>query len=79
MPIMHENWPVILVFLALTTQWRYHEMSGTALGIDYTAAASVIGLYGHKGKAAREVFDGVRVMESAALDEFRRQEKRRHK
>jgi len=44
----------------MATQMLWH-------GLDYTAAAVVIKLYGHTGKKAQAIFDDLQVMERAAL------------
>lgn len=65
-----DNWSTVMVFLAMQTQWRreFAGMSGELVwhGLRYGEAATVINLLGYKAKAA-EIFDGLRVMESAAL------------
>lgn len=61
------NWKTIECFIDLQTQWRT-GMSG-ATGLDYTAVSMVLDLREIlKPKKRREVFDGIRVMESAALE-----------
>ena len=66
-----ENWPTVLVFLALQTQWRRDvpPMGGALIwqGLDYPATETVIRLQGHRGRAAREIFSGIQIMEAAAL------------
>jgi hypothetical protein len=68
--IERENWDTLLVFLALQTQWRREipAMSGQMIwhGLDYPAMESTLRMMGHWKKAG-EIFDGLRIMESAAL------------
>lgn len=65
-----ENWPTVQVFLALATQWRKVSagMSGEVewQGLRYSEAATVISLFGYQAQAAA-IFEGLLVMESAAL------------
>lgn len=69
--VEEENWDTLLIFLALGTQWRkqYAGMDGTLvyLGLDYPGLEVVIRMNGFKGKKAREIFDGIQLMESVAL------------
>lgn len=59
-----------MVFLALQTQWRREipAMSGQLLwhGLDYAAAESTLRMMGYWKKSA-EIFEGLRIMEAAAL------------
>ena len=67
---MPEAWPTLRVFLAAATQWRMAP-SGHLAGLDYRAArAAADGI----GIEWREVFGGVRIMESAVLDAQRERE-----
>lgn len=65
-----DNWPTVMVFLALQTQWRreFAGMSGELVwhGLRYSEAATVISLLGYQSKAST-IFDGLRIMEAAAL------------
>lgn len=65
-----DNWPTVMVFLALQTQWRreFAGMSGELVwhGLRYGEAATVISLLGYQSKAST-IFDGLRIMEAAAL------------
>lgn len=63
--VFPENWPVVEVFSSLMTQWRI-GMSGPT-GLDYAVLPGVMGVLGIGRKDRRDVFDGVRVMESEAL------------
>lgn len=68
--IMYENWPTILVFISLATQWRTEllAMSGERVwyGLPATEIEATVRLMG-LGKDARTIFAGLRVMEQAAL------------
>lgn len=64
-----ENWPAVRVFEAMATQWSEGFRGKT--GLRYESLKEVrIGL-GIKKKAWREVFEGIRVMEAAALEAMR--------
>jgi hypothetical protein len=60
-----ENWPAVEVFSSVMTQWRI-GMSGPT-GLDYAVLPGVMEMIGIGRKDRRDVFDGVRVMESEAL------------
>lgn len=66
-----ENWDTVMVFIGLQTQWRKEivPMAGNLIwhGLNYPAVESVIRLRGYTGKKAQDIFDGLQVMESAAL------------
>ena len=68
--VWEDNWDTLMVWLALQTQWRREipAMSGQMIwhGLDYPAAESTLRMMG-KWKKAAEIFDGLRIMESAAL------------
>lgn len=65
-----DNWPTVATFLALQTQWRkdFAGMSGVLVwhGLRYSDAAAAIPLLGYQAQAAA-IFDGLRIMEAAAL------------
>ena len=60
-----------MVFLSCQTQWRKEipAMAGQMLwhGLDYPGVATVIRMKGHSGKEAREIFEGIQLMEQAVL------------
>lgn len=58
--------PVIRLFDALRTQWRVGY--GGAYGLDYTPIPAVMDLLGIDDR--KYAFEGLRVMESVALDEM---------
>lgn len=69
-----ENWPAVETFCALSTQWRYAGSAGARVGLDYAAIAPVAAMLGHE--AGRDLFDRLRMMEGAALEEFARRRNR---
>lgn len=62
-----ENWQVVEVFYALTTQWRVSLgwRGKVYQGLDYTAVESVLRMLKVRNRA--EVLSGLMVMEGAAL------------
>lgn len=64
-----ENWPAVLLFLSLSSQWRVGGM-GDFLGLDYAAVEAVMRIKQVRGKSA--VFDDLQIMERSALLEFKR-------
>lgn len=65
-----ENWPAVDFFLSLTTQWR-HGMGGPT-GLDYPAVLVLLRRLRLPRAQADEMFEVVRVMERAALNEIHR-------
>lgn len=61
-----ENWDVVQAFMAVQTQWRY--VGTRPVGLDYTAVDAALRLRRTQNRA--EIFDGLRVMEYAVLDEL---------
>lgn len=66
--IWAEHWPAVRVFESLSTQWRV-GMAGPT-GLDYAALPAVMDLLGIDDRAA--VFDDLRILERAALEELTR-------
>lgn len=66
--IWPENWPVVEVFLALSTQWNMVAMVGPT-GINYPAMETIFRIY--KVENQREMLDDLQVMERAALRAFK--------
>ena len=64
-----ENWRAVMTFLRCSTQWRYAGMDGVRTGLDYPAVETVLRLT-VPARERGEVFEGVQIMESAALDAF---------
>lgn len=63
-----DNLDAVNVFIAMQTQWRV-GMAG-ATGLDYAALPVVLRCSGVERKNWAHVFDGLRAMEEAALDEM---------
>ena len=61
-----ENWPIVNLFSRLSTQWRVGFSGPT--GLDYGAAWLLIDRMRLPDAEADEMFDGVQVMERAAMD-----------
>lgn len=59
-----ENWDALEAFCAMATQWRVNPFGGVA-GLDYVALNAVMDILGLRER--KDVFQAVRVMESAAL------------
>lgn len=66
--IWPENWPAFEIFSALRTQWRVAHCGRT--GLDYGVLQQTFRLFGVKRSERREMFDAIRIMESAALEEM---------
>jgi hypothetical protein len=66
--VWEENAPAIGLFVRLSTQWKVSAM-GRLMGIDYTAAESVMRMTGARKR--RALLDDLRVMESAVLEHLR--------
>jgi len=64
-----ENWNVVLVFLALMTQWRIGFAGVT--GLDYSALVAVMEINEVPRADRRQMFADIRVMEAAALEVLR--------
>lgn len=67
--VFEENLSTVNTFIALGTQWRVGPNGPT--GMDYSAVLAVLQMNGTPRKAWREIFDGIRVMEDAALETIR--------
>ncbi|CAB3889692.1 hypothetical protein LMG6103_05858 [Achromobacter piechaudii] len=68
MVLLPENRLPFEVFCAMDTQWRVG--AGGATGLDYGALPTVLRFLGVKRPEWSEVWDSVRVMERAALEEM---------
>jgi Phage related hypothetical protein (DUF1799) len=68
-----EVWPDNLapvnIFIAMATQWRLGP--GGPIGLDYAALPAVMRLCGIPKKERAEAFDGIRILEDAALEQMR--------
>lgn len=65
--IWPENLQSLEVFLACSTQWNVH-FSGKAQGLNYPALEAVLRMQGCMEQ--QQIFEDLRAMEYAALDEF---------
>jgi hypothetical protein len=65
-----DNMQAVSIFTDLLTQWRVGAMGAT--GLDYTALPVVMRFRKVKMADREDVFECIRVMESAALTEMRR-------
>lgn len=59
------------VFIAMLTQWRVGVRGAT--GLDYGPLPGVLRMMGVPRKDWPDVFDGIRVMEDAALEQIRKE------
>ncbi len=78
--MLPENWDALRAFLAAQTQWR-RAPSGHVVGLDYAAARcaarAVVADGAGEAKRGRRlrwrsVFDGLRTMEAAVIEELGR-------
>ena len=69
-----EVWPdnaqSLDVFLAMQTQWERNGMTGRYTGMRYVSLPVVMGFSGVPKAARRQVFDDIRIMESAVLEQI---------
>lgn len=72
--IWPDNAKALRVFIAMLTQWRY-DFSGRT-GLDYSALPEVWERTHIKPRHRDDVFDCLRVMEDAALECIREQQKK---
>ena len=61
--VFEENWPTVEVFLQLQTQWQINN--GAWVGLYYSSIDFILRL--RKSEDQLEIFEGLRVMEAAAL------------
>lgn len=66
--VWQDNWQTLQVFADLMSQWNV-GMNGV-IGLRYEALPLVFELHNIKRKQQREIFDGLRVMERAAITEI---------
>ncbi|MHB0925885.1 MAG: DUF1799 domain-containing protein [Gallionellaceae bacterium] len=66
--VWSENYQIKQVFSAMLSQWNV-GMNGV-IGLRYEALPLVLELHGIEAEQRREVFDGLRVMERAAVEEI---------
>jgi hypothetical protein len=69
--VWDENWDIVMMFLRMQTQWEV-SMSGY-VGLKYDVLLVSGGLFDlYDVENRREVLEGLQVMESTALSEFRK-------
>lgn len=68
--IWPDNVPIVNVFTAMSTQWRVSHAG--PIGLDYNALPVVMRMAGILRAEQSDVFEGVRIMEDAALIQIRR-------
>ncbi|MEW6479781.1 MAG: DUF1799 domain-containing protein [Pseudomonadota bacterium] len=61
-----ENWPAVVVFMQLRTQWRISFAGAT--GLDYGVLYPLLDRVTTDPDEWQQLLDDVRVLESAALD-----------
>ena len=69
-----DNWPAVQLFIACSTQWERAGMSGQVTGLRYErleAVARIVDV-----ELTQQLFDEIRLMEGAVLDEVARRAKR---
>jgi hypothetical protein len=78
-----EVWPdtlqSVLVFDALGSQWTYAGAGGVPTGIVYASVEPVLRVRNVPAEDWPQVFEDIREMESAALEEMWRQHEKRNK
>ncbi len=67
--LWQDNVETVEVFAGMMTQWNVGP--GGAVGLRYEALPMVLRVRGVPAARRREVFDGLRIMERAALEVFR--------
>jgi hypothetical protein len=67
--IYPDNLQTVGVFMDMLTQWRVGPAGAT--GLDYTALPVVMGFRGVRKAERSEIFEGVQIMERAALKGLR--------
>ena len=70
-PVFPDNWPTVMIFRDMMTQWRVGP--GGVCGLDYGALPVVFRLRAVPQKERTDIFDGLQIMESAALEAIREQ------
>lgn len=66
MEVWPQNWPSVMLFMAVGTQWRVGM--GGATGLDYSAVAAVMDIQGVKPKKRAKMLEHIRIMEAAVLE-----------
>ncbi len=63
-----ENWPAVMLFNQMSTQWRY-GLNGV-FGLDYNAIFSWMDIEGWGVEVKRDVFSGLQVIEKRVLEKI---------
>lgn len=66
LPVWPENWHAVQLFLHVGTQWR-RDAAGYRYGIDYAALTRPERALGLRGRAARQAFEGLQLLEAEWL------------
>lgn len=61
-----DNWPIVQVFAGMLSQLNIGGMGGV-IGLRYEALPLVFRMYDIKREDEQDIFDGLRVMERAAV------------
>ena len=64
--VLPENWETVEMFLKIQTQWR--ASASGVIGLDYNVMAWIFSMYSVKDQC--QLFEGLQVMELAALATF---------
>jgi hypothetical protein len=67
--VFEDNWLTVMTFLRCGTQWRHAGMEGIRTGLDYPSVETVLRMT-VTARERRAVFEGIQIMEHAALDVF---------
>ena len=68
--VLAENWPTVMMFERMETQWR--SGPGGAIGLDYSVLLGPDGLFSLYGvRHRRAMLEDLRIMEVAALNKMR--------
>lgn len=63
-----DNWQTMLVFADMLSQWNVGM--GGVIGLRYESLSLVFRMHGIKSGQQRDIFDGLRVMERAAVKQL---------
>lgn len=66
--VMEANWDIVTAFLDCSTSWRCVARADGGIrlaGFDFAAVQAVLAM---TGRVAGDLFDGLRIMEAAAID-----------
>lgn len=67
--VFPDNWATVMVYLSMVTQWRMG--SSGPIGLDYAVLLGkhgVMAMCGVRRGDRADVFEGIQIMENAALD-----------